>query len=316
MRKTAARLWIASASLVVLGATVAISAESAFLKRSDWLKRLGASVDQEVVLRETLDQVSPEDRVEFTQRLLKAVARKPVGPDEKAASFVKAAIACIRGTTGDVRNSTIAEVFATVPVEYLPIVTDELARRFDQEYNNLSDDQYEQVAKAAIERAVDRNASTDEPSVRNAFAIVAFLRGAKDRAGLEPKLLELLPSDQMRELVGSWLRPAVESGNYEAMLAAAAADDLLFRHEIIHKLVGTATIDRLLAKMTMQGGLQVAVDPGLNYFTSPNFQEPTDYGINRLPRRQAIGYQNQSVNICPCPPLLAKPGVYEFHGRK
>ncbi len=296
MKHGYAGVWLVAVAATLLSVTGVSSAEQVFLKRSDWLRKIGPSVEQESVLSETLAQLSPEDRVEFTGRLLKAIARMPVSPDAKAAAFVKAAVACIRDTSGELKNRVIAEVFAVVPVEFLPTVTDELAKRFNQEHNKLSDADYEAIAIAAVTAAVARNALTDEPSVRNAFVLAAFLRGAKNREALEPKLLALLPDARMRELVASWLKPAIE-GNYEALLAAAAAEDLGVSNEIVIKLLGNATIDRLLAQMGMANALRDVVDAGFEMSPSAGGSSvPVDFGINRLPRRPS-GYQNQSKSI-------------------
>jgi len=265
------------------------------LTRAQWLKKIGESVTQESVLRETITQVSPDERVEFTQRVLKAVTRLPVSPEEKAAAFVRAAVGCIAGATGEVKYTVIAEVFAGVPVEFLPLVTEELAKRFDQEYNKLTDEQYEVIATAAVRAAVIRNAKTDEPSVRNTFVILAFLRGAKN-PGLEEKLLALLPDDRMRGLVASWLPAALKDRNYDALLAAADVDALTLSSDAVLQLVGHTMMDRLLAEMYY--GTSFSSTSLTSWTTtSIRYDDPSGFGINRLPR--PTGYQNQSTSIEP-----------------
>ncbi len=183
-----------------LAAACVMAQDADVLTRAQWLKQIGASVNDVSVLKGTLARVAPEDRVEFTQRILKAVSRMPVGPEEKAAAFVRTAVACIAGISGEVKMRVIAEVFAVIPIEYLPVVTEELAKRFNQEYNGLSDEQYEKIASETLQIAVERNAQLDMPSVRNTFVVLAFLRGAKNPA-LENRLIALLPDERMRNLV-------------------------------------------------------------------------------------------------------------------
>ena len=75
--------WGVPAAMVLALAVGAVAAqETAVLTRAQWLKKIGESVASESVLRETLAQVAPADKVEFTQRLLKAVTRMPVSPEE------------------------------------------------------------------------------------------------------------------------------------------------------------------------------------------------------------------------------------------
>jgi hypothetical protein len=281
--------------LVALFAAGAVwAAETTALTRAQWLKKIGESVTQESVLRETVLQVSPEERVEFTQRVLKAVTRLPVSPDEKAAAFVRAAVACIAGATGEVKYKVIAEVFAGVPVEFLPLVTEELAKRFDQEYNKLTDAQYEVIAVAAVSAAVIRNAQTDEPSVRNTFVILAFLRGAKSPE-LEAKLLALLPDDRMRGLVASWLPAALKDRNYDGLLAAADVEALALSSATVMRLIGHTTLDRLLAQMYFGAPLSTVWGYTQGSSQTTGFRESWDYGIDRLPR--PTGYQDQSTSI-------------------
>jgi hypothetical protein len=287
-------MWLFAVMVAVGGAGSVWSADASVLTRAQWLKKIGESVQQESVLRETLTQIAPEERVEFTQRMLKAVTRMPVGPDEKAAAFVRTAVACIAGVNGEIKNKVIAEVFACVPVEYLPAVTEELAKRFDQEYNKLTDEQYEAIAVAAVTVAIARNAQTDEPSVRNTFVLLAFLRGAKS-PDLEKKLLALLPDERMRSLVASWLPAALKDRNYDGLLAAADVEALLISNENMLRLIGHSRLDRLLAQMSGVESLSMVIGVNLDTTPSSGLDQPADFGINRRP----LGYQNQSTNIRP-----------------
>ncbi|NLC82372.1 MAG: hypothetical protein GX748_14430 [Lentisphaerae bacterium] len=294
--------------------------ESTTLTRAQWLKKVGASVSSDAVLRETMTSLAPADKAEFAQRVIKAATRLPVGPDEKSAALVKSAVACIAGATGEVKQQVIAEVFAGVPVEFLPVVTEELAKRFDQAYNKLSNEQYEKIATDALAASVKRNAETDAPSVRNAFTILAFARGAQDPA-LQNKLIAQLPDERMRNLAASWLPPALKEKKYDALLAAADVDDVDIRSEVLLRLVGHSNLDRLLADLNANLGVKPVewVDE-----TGTNTVETTwiplsqvravggftvgggssmglldhapDYGINRVPLYPQ-GYQNQGTSV-------------------
>lgn len=299
MKQVRYKTFLIMAMVFAVGAGVGLAADASALTRAQWLKKIGASVTSEAVLRETLGQVAPEEKVEFTQRVLKAVTRMPVSPDEKAAAFVRTAVACVASVTGETKYKVIAEIFAGVPVEYLPVVTEELAKRFDQEYNKLSDELYEKIARDALKIVFARNAQTDAPSVRDTFAILAFLRGAKNPA-LKDKLLALLPDDRMRSLAVSWLPPALNDRNYDAMLAAADADliTLQLSYANIMRMVGHTSLERLLAALDTNVPLSQLIGSNLDQLPSSGLIQPTDFGINRLPQ----GYQNQSTSIIICPP--------------
>ena len=295
MKQVSSRIFLVIAGVIAMGIGTGFGADVSTLTRAQWLKKIGASVTSEVVLRETLGQVAPEEKVEFTQRVLKAVTRMPVRPEEKAAAFIRTSVACIASASGEMKYKVIAEVFAGVPVEFLPVVTEELAKRFDQAYNKLSDEQYEKIASDALKVAFARNAQTDAPSVRDTFAILAFLRGAKNPA-LQDKLLALLPDDRMRGLAASWLPPALKDRNYEALLAAADVEALALLYMDVIRLVGHPNLDRLLAAMDSNIPLSRVIGSNLDILPSNGFIQPVDFGINRLP----TGYQNQSISVNPC----------------
>ena len=300
MKQIRSRSFLIMAMTVAVVAGAARAADVSTLTRAQWLKKVGASVTSESVLRETLGQVAPEEQVEFAQRVLRAATRMPVSPEEKAAAFVRTSVACIASVTGETKHKVIAEVFAGVPIEYLPVVTEELAKRFDQDYNKLSDEQYEKVASDVLKVAFARNAQTDAPSVRDTFAILAFLRGSKNPA-LQDKLLALLPDDRMRGLAASWIPPALNERNYDALLAAADVQALVLAYADVLRLVGHANLDRLLAALDSGIPLSQLAGSNLDLLPSNGFIQPIDFGINRLPR----GYSDQFISICcpcPCPP--------------
>ena len=293
MKQVKTGLLLTTAMVIVFGAISVRAAEPSSLTRVQWLKKIGTSVTSAEVLRDTLAQVPPADKVEFTQRILKAVTRMPVSPEERAAAFVKTSCACIASVNGDAKVNVIAEIFAGVPIEHLPLVTEELAKRFDQEYNKLSDEQYEKIASDVLRAAIVRNAQTDAPSVRDTFVILAFLRGSKT-PGLQEKLLALLPDDRMRNLALSWIPPALKDRNYDALLAAADVDSVPMSYEEVLSLVGHANLDRLLADLNSGAPL----DSTARWFTDGSssswfVQGPTDFGINTVP----VGYDNQGTDV-------------------
>jgi hypothetical protein len=80
-----------------------LQAEGVQLQRSQWLKKIGVSTMDESILKETFALVSDDEKVEFVQRVMKAVSRMPVEPEKKAATFVNSAVSCIQSAKGDVR---------------------------------------------------------------------------------------------------------------------------------------------------------------------------------------------------------------------
>jgi len=284
---------------VSLLSCVNLQGEEVQLKRAQWLKKIGESAMDESVLKETFAMVDDSEKVEFVQRTMKAVSRMPVEPERKAATFVVAAVNCIQSAKGDIRYNVIAEVFATVPVPFLPVVTEELSKRFNQEFNKLSDEAYEEIAKSVVEIAVKRNERTDDPAVRNTFVVLAFLRGTANTE-LENKLLALISDDRTKRLVAGWL-PAALNGDYAALLAAADVEALKIMPSEFQRLLGHSNVGDLLFRM--RSDISIVNSYSDSWITSSTgFDQPTDFGLNRVPRLPT-GYQNQSTSVkCKCPP--------------
>ncbi|MFO7937606.1 MAG: hypothetical protein R6V06_08380 [Kiritimatiellia bacterium] len=268
------------------------------LKRSQWLKKIGTSIMEERVLKETFAQVPDSDKIEFVQRAMKAVSRMPVDPEKRAANFVNVAVACIQGAKGDLRFDVIAEVFATVPVTFLPVVTEELSKRFDQNFNKLSEEAYEKIAASVVERAAKRNAMTEDTAVRDTFVVLAFLRGTNN-ADLETNLLARFSDDRTKRLVAGWL-PAALNSDYDALLAAADVQPLKIDVNEFQRVLGHSIVQPYLFRMRSDKPYAEtrAVDSFNNSWISfeTGFDQPTDFGINRVPRPVPEGYQNQTFN--------------------
>jgi len=252
------------------------------------------------ILNDTFAQIPDSDKVEFVERIMKAVSRMPVEPEKKAATFVNVAVDCIQGARGDIRYDVIAEVFATVPVVFLPVVTEELSKRFNQEFNKLSDEDYEKIATSVMRIAAERNTRTADPAVRDTFVALAFLRGT-DNTALEAKLLELIGDERTERLVAGWL-PAALNGDYAALLAAADVEPLKINAREFQRQVGHSNIEGMVS--TLRSGSvmeQLFVDTWVTDTTG--FNEPTDFGVNRTPRYYPVpqGYQNQKISVIRCP---------------
>ena len=311
--------------------------QAATLSQSQWTKKIGACALDHNVLRETMAQIPSEDKVAFTRRVVKAATRLPVSPEEKGSSLVKTSVACIASATADVKKEVIAEVFAGVPIEYLPVVTEELAKRFNQDYNGLPNDQYRKIAEDTLDVAMKRNASTDVPSVRNTFVILAFLSGAKDPA-LKDVLIAKLPDERMRNLAASWIPPALNSKNYDAMLAAADVRSIPNRTNVQHGLVGHSNLDRLLSDILLNqeavtgeqtetgeevvnpvwvtlSQIRAAAGITAEAPTAGQLNHAPDYGINRLPTLvDAGGGAGDKVVIYACTPCGPIPIGYQNQG--
>lgn len=273
------------------------TSDAGMLTRSQWLKKIGDAAKDAKTAKEVMKQVVAGEKVEFTQRLLKAITRMPLSPEEKLASLTQAAIACIGSTPlqNDERYKVIAEVIAVVPVEYLPGLISSLSKRFSPKLNKLTTEQYKAMADTTVKLSVERNKGTDDPAVRTTFTILLFLIATtpEETPGLQALLMASLPDDRSRELAKNWIDEALK-GNYEPMLTAA---DVAVRVEPpppeAH-LVGVAQMEQLLSDIGgLTGSFRAAARKNVadSGAVGVGIYIPSDSGIQTVPR--PLPYPNQ-----------------------
>ncbi len=265
------------------------ASDVAVLTRSQWLKRIGDAAKSPDVAKEVMRQVVAGEKIEFTQRLLKAITRMPLSPEEKLASLIQASVACIASTplTNDDRYKVIAEVIAVVPVEYMPGLIGSLAKRFNPKLNKVTPEQYKVMADTTVKLAIQRNKQTDDPAVRNTFAILLFLIATtpEETPGLQALLMANLPDDRSRDLAKNWIDEALK-GNYEPMLTAADAAIRVEPPASEVQRVGASQIEQLLVDI---GGLTGSFAAAANRNTSDSGVSgigvfvPGDVGIQTVP---------------------------------
>lgn len=265
-------------------------ADEGMLTRSQWLKKIGDAAKNPATAKEVMKQVVAGEKVEFTHRLLKAITRMPLSPEEKLAALTQASIACIGSAPlqNDERYKVIAEVIAVVPVEYLPGLISSLSKRFNLKLNKLTSEQYKAMAEATIKLSVERNKITDDPAVRNTFAILLFLTATtpEETPGLQALLMALLPDDRSRELAKGWIDEALK-GNYEPMLTAADVPIRVEAPPPEAHLVGVAQTEQLLSDIGgLTGSFGAAARKNIadSGAVGMGIFIPADSGIQTVPR--------------------------------
>lgn len=296
---TCANLVVAQTATNAAPGTGKPAAEAGLLTRTQWLKKIGDAAKDDAVAKEVMKQVAAGEKVEFTQRLLKAITRMPLSPEDKQASLTRAAMACIASTPlqNDERYKVIAEVIAVVPVEYLPGLIGTLSRRFNPKLNKLTPEQYKAMAETTVKLAIERNKSTDDPAVRNTFALLLFLMATtpEETPDLQALLMATLPDDRSRELAKGWIDEALK-GNFEPLLTAADAAVRVEPPPPEVRRVGSSQMEQLLVEIGgLTGSFGAAARrnvadsgvPGFGVFLSE------DIGIQTVPT---------PMPVCPPPP--------------
>ena len=193
------------------------------LTRAQWLNRIGAAAKNPTVAKEIMKQISPADKVEFTQRLLKAITRMPLSPEAKLTLLINASTVCIGGTSAENngRYNVIAEVIAVTPVEYLPGLVPALSKSFNLTLNKVTPTDFKTIATDVVKISVERNSTTEDAAVRNTCMALLFLDATtpQESPGLQAALMSTLP-ESTRAMANTWVTDA-QQGNFQPMLTAA-----------------------------------------------------------------------------------------------
>lgn len=163
-------------------------------------------------------------RTAYAKQVLEAIAARPADDTSKVQALTTASRALLTGA-GSV--SMIAEIFNTIPVEYLQGVAQLLAtENFDQKANNMTDAQYDEFCEKVVSSAsryIEASGS-DSPAVRMSILTATFTRASSNPDRTRPKLIATLPA-AVQAAAATYIA-ASEAGNREVIAAAAGVDEV------------------------------------------------------------------------------------------
>ena len=286
------------------------------MPRSEWFALVGDSAQNPQTLKQTMAKLSDADQLAFVQEVNAAISKMPGSNEEKAAAFYNANRAAVSGANKGNLKAVLAEVYATVPVEYLTEINEGFAKELFSRTANPAhvptDQEFVQLSTSTMAVVNERCQKGEDASVRETFAILMFLRASGGTpADLAQTLVSQLPDAQARETaMNEWIKPAMGDGqeqSYDAMLSAAQSGGDEPDHAVVHQISGGAQItDAMLgdlAAATDAGG--TAADIGAGAFRAPGVPGAavlqSDIGLNRIPRayvgsKTAVGGTSQGVN--------------------
>ena len=249
---------IAAYALVLCAIPLAASAE---LSKAEWQAKVGECAGNPSAMKATIAQIPASDQAEFVANVNKAIADKPGSNESKAADFYAANKAAVSGATD--KSSVLAEVFATVPVEYLTDINE----RFASELFNRNANPEKPVSDAAfVELSTNTLAvvnqrcesAEDNVAARQTFAALMFVRASGGSPeGLTDLYASQMTDSQAKESAGAWISEALGSdgkeASYDSMLAASDAGDEP-DHAIVLQMTGPSEVmEALLADLQAPG---------------------------------------------------------------
>lgn len=285
------------------------------MPRSEWHSLVGDCAQNPQTLKQTIGKLSAADQLAFLGEVNAAIEKMPGSDEAKGAAFLAANRAAVTGASRDNLAAVLAEVFATVPPEYLTEINERFASDLFSRTANparvFTDQEFIQLATNTMAVVNERCQKAENSSVRETFAILMFLRASGGTpADLAQTLVSQLPDAQVRETaLNEWIKPAMGDGqeqSYDAMLGASQAGEEP-DHAVVAALAGGVQVgDALLGDLAASGDAPVtAASMGAGAFRAPGVpgavQPMPDIGLLRVPRayvssKDGVGGSSEGSN--------------------
>lgn len=244
---------IAVCALALCAVPFAASAE---LSKAEWQAKVGDCANDPSAMKATIAQIPASDQAAFVAKVNEAISKKPGSSESKAADFYAANKAAVTGASD--KSAVLAEVFATVPVEYLTDINERFATELFSRNANpekpVSDAAFTELSTNALNVVNKRCESAENAGARQAFAALMFVRASGGSPeGLTDTFVSQMTDPQAKESAGSWISEAMggdgKEASYDNMLAAADAGEEP-DHSVVLQMTGPSeVVDALLADL-------------------------------------------------------------------
>lgn len=220
-------------------------------------EKIVESIASPATMTATVSQLSAEDQRQYLADVNAAIGGMPGSQEEIAASYVNVCRAALKGAQKGNLATMIAEVFATVPVEYLPVVSESLSKdmlnRAANPSTTYTDDEFLAIATNVMATVNARVATEDNGDVRSGFAALAFIRGSNDaNENIVSAMVASLPESAREPASKDWFPAALAQGDaksYDPMLVAGNAEELIALDTLLLRVDGAQNHDVLLADL-------------------------------------------------------------------
>ena len=282
---------IACTAIVFAAAVGSALADAKEVSLAEASAKLAEVIDKPAQITELMKTINPSNQVEFLSKLNAAIAEVSASAEEKTALFIDANRAAFRGAASEVLPDMIAESFATIPVESLTafneVVGESVINRSADPSKSYSDATFADIASKLMDKIVERNASSDNASVRDAFAAMALVRASNGSpADLASTLADKIPDAKAAELAKSeWIPDGLGQGerakNYDGILGYADAGSAP-SGDVVVRLTAPMTGDMMFA--SLNGSLGDFSSTAENFGDISKGRIGDDAHLNRVPR--------------------------------
>ena len=246
---------LAACALTLCAVPFAASAE---LSKAEWQAKIGDCANNPAAMKATITQIQASEQAAFVGRVNEAIGKMPGTPEAKSAAFYVVNKAAVLGASN--KKSVLAEVFATVPVEYLTDINERFATElFSREANRSyakdkqGDEAFVKMATRTLALVNSRCESAKNAGVRQTFAALLFIRAAGGSPkGLADLLVAQMTDSQAKASASAWIAEALgsegEEASYDSMLDSAGAEEP--DHSVVLQMTGPSeVIESLLSDL-------------------------------------------------------------------
>lgn len=249
----------ALASAAVLNAQDSVSL-------ADARASIGDCIKTPAKMTETMKKLSAEDQKAFLAEVNEAIAAMPGSNEAQAATFLNVNRAALKGSKPGNLENLVAEVFATVPAEFLPVISESFASDlFNRDADptvKYSDAEYIKIASNVMVKVNARMSDVDGGAARSTFAVVMLAKasnmaGSPTDAGspmgsLVGSLVGTLPAEAQGAAQNDWIPAALASGDsqsYEPILEGAGATGVMPSTPAVVQVAGPVMLEAMLGDL-------------------------------------------------------------------
>lgn len=284
--------------IMCIAVTLIAAAVAQAISLSDARAQIGACIKDASTMSSVVKSLSAADQVAFLAEVNEAVSNMPGSNESRAAAFLNVNKAALKGAAKGNLATLLAEVYASVPPEALPVLSERFAEdlfsRTADPTKSYTDEQFRAIATSVMGKINERMASVENGAARSAMAIAMLTQASGGTpADLADKLIETLPEASREIARKEWIPAATGAQgakNYEPILGAADAQTAAPVQAVVMRMSGPQTLDALLSNL-VEGNELLPNFLANDFATSATDTIDTKL-MEPLPA-EPVGYQNQ-----------------------
>lgn len=277
------KLVLMALSVMAIGGVVAQEVSLATAR-----SQITQAVESADVMAQLVQGLSAQDQVTFVSEVNAAIEKMPASNNEKAAKYLAVNKAALQNAKKGNLANLLAEMFASVPPEYLTIlnerVASDLLKRTPDRY---TDEQYTAISKAVMATVRDRMQTANNPEVRETFAILMFVNASNGTpAGLANALAADMVNPQAKEMaMKEWIPAALgvnQAKTYDPLLGAADAGEqpnAPKEEPMAPRVMAGASEVGMLSVLADLAGVKQDADHVRSSFSNLLMNDPNQFGL-------------------------------------